>query len=380
MRTDYQMCTRCIMDTSDPEITFDKQGVCSNCHSFDTLLGTAWFPNAEGQRRLQDTLKAIRETRHGQKYDCILGLSGGVDSSYLALRAKEWDLRPLVVHVDAGWNSEQANANVNAIVNYCNWDLHTTTINWNEMKDLQLAYLKSGISNQDVPQDHAFFASLYHFATSNGIRYILSGGNIATEGVFPAAWHGSAMDAINLKAIHQRYGNLPLFNYPTISFFQYYVWYPFIKKMRTIRPLNYMKYIKKEAILELEETVGYKRYDKKHGESRFTRLFQNYYLPTRFGMDKRRPHLSSLILSNQITREDALNELSFPLYDPDDLQEDLNYVCNKLEITSETFDKFLQLPIRSHTDFRNWNHRRDIIKFIQNMMERVRGKRVKIYS
>ena len=228
-----QVCTRCVMDSSDPEITFDDQGVCNHCHKFDAETSTCWYPNDTGKEKLNQIFDVVREAGRGKEYDCIIGLSGGVDSSYLALVLKDHGLRPLVVHVDGGWNSELAVHNIEQIVKYCGYELFTHVVDWEEMRDLQLAYLKAGVANQDVPQDHIFFSSLYHFAVKNDIRYVISGGNIATESVFPGSWHHAAMDAINLRAIHKQFGVLPLKHYKTISFFEYYVYYPLIKKMKT---------------------------------------------------------------------------------------------------------------------------------------------------
>lgn len=377
---DNQQCTRCVMDTSDPEITFDSHGVCNHCRHFDEVTRKEWFPNEEGARKWAALADQIRVAGKGQEYDCILGLSGGVDSSYLALKVKDWGLRPLVVHVDAGWNSELAVANVEKIVKYCGFDLHTHVVDWEEMRDLHLAYLKAGVANQDVPQDHVFFSSLYHFATRNKIRYILSGGNLATEGIFPKAWHGSAMDAVNLKAIHARYGERPLKTYSTIGFFDYFFWYPFIRKMRTARPLNYMPYNKQEAVDELERTMGWRAYGRKHGESLFTKLFQNYYLPTKFGYDKRKPHFSSLIVSGQMSREEALAKLAEPLYDPQELEIDIAYFCKKLRITRQQFDGFLTAPPHHHTDFATWDGRYRLLKKVQGLIERMLGRQVKVYS
>ena len=368
------------MDTSDVEINFDEHGVCNHCHQFNETSRKEWFPNEDGTKKWAALADQIRTAGKRQEYDCILGLSGGVDSSYLALGAKEWGLRPLVVHVDAGWNSELAVANIEKIVKYCDFDLHTHVVDWEEMRDLHLAYLKAGIANQDVPQDHVFFASLYHFATRNKIRYILSGGNLATEGIFPKAWHGSAMDAINLKAIHAKYGERPLKTYSTISFFDYYFWYPFVKKMRTVRPLNYKPYNKQEAVDELERTIGWRAYGRKHGESLFTKLFQNYYLPTKFGYDKRKPHLSSLIVSGQMSREEALIKLAEPLYDLQELEIDIAYFCKKLRITRQQFDEFLTGPTHHHADFANWDGRYRMLKKVQGMIERMRGRQIKVYS
>lgn len=369
------------MDSSDPDIAFDETGVCNHCKNFRLVSQQLWFPNSDGQIRLRTICDQIRVAGQGKEYDCILGLSGGVDSSYLAIKVHELGLRPLVVHVDAGWNSELAVANIEKVVKHCHYDLHTHVVDWEEMRDLHLAYLRAGVANQDVPQDHVFFASLYHFATKNGIRYILSGGNLATEGIHPPhAWHHSAMDAINLQAIHRRFGERPLKTYSIISFFDYYFWYPLVKKMRTVRPLNYMPYVKSDALAELERTIGYKPYPRKHGESLFTKLFQNYYLPKKFGYDKRRPHLSSLIVSGQMTREHALEKLAEPLYDPQELEIDIGYFCKKLRITRAEFDGFINEPNRHFTDFPNWDSRYRMLKKLQLAIERFSGKRANVYS
>jgi N-acetyl sugar amidotransferase len=367
------------MDTSDPEIVFNNSGLCNHCLGFEKNAANNWFPNEEGNRRLSEIVEAIKTEGRDKEYDSILGLSGGVDSSYLAIKTKELGLRPLVVHVDAGWNSELAVANIETLVRYCNYDLYTHVVDWEEMRDLHLAYLQSGIANQDVPQDHIYFSSLYHYAIKNDIRYIISGGNTATEGIFPSAWHGSAMDAINLKAIHHKYGRRPLRNYKTISFYQYYLLYPFVYKMRTIRPLNFMPYNKGDALKVLEE-IGYKPYARKHGESLFTKIFQNHYLPEKFGYDKRRPHLSSMIMSGQISREEALAEMMKPLYDKDELEIDISYLCKKLRISRSQFDDFLKIPNRNYSDFNNWSSRQRALKNIQHMAERFIGRKVNVYS
>ena len=375
-----QQCTRCVMDGTDPNICFDSNGVCNHCSEFFGVTSKGWFPNEEGARKWSAIVEQIRIEGQGKEYDCILGLSGGIDSSYLALKVKDWGLRPLVVHVDAGWNSELAVANIEKIVRHCSFDLHTHVVDWEEMRDLHLAYLKAGVANQDVPQDHVFFASLYHFATRNNICCILSGGNLATEGIFPKAWHGSAMDAINLRAIHAKYGERPLKTYNTISFFDYYFWYPFIRKMRTVRPLNYMPYDKQWAVAELEKKIGWRAYGRKHGESLFTKLFQNHYLPVKFGYDKRKPHFSSLIASGQMLREEALTKLAEPLYDLQELEIDIAYFCKKLRITRQEFDSFLAAPLQHYTDFPTWDVRYRLLKKVQGLIERGLGRQVKIYS
>jgi N-acetyl sugar amidotransferase len=366
------------MDTTDPKITFDAQGVCNHCHQFEEVTRKHWYPNAEGAHLWATHLDEIKAAGKGQEYDCIIGLSGGVDSSYLAIKAHEWGLRPLVMHVDAGWNSELAVANIEAIVKHCAYDLHTHVVDWEDMRDLHMAYLRAGVSNQDVAQDHAFFAGLYHFATKNKIRYVLSGGNIATESIFPGSWHGSAMDATNLKAIHKKYGERKFKNYQTISFLEYYFWYPFVKKMRVLRPLNYMHYNKAEALKELEKTVGYKPYPRKHGESVFTKWFQNYYLPVKFNMDKRRPHLSSLIVSGQMTREEALRKLEESLYEPTELEIDINYLCKKLRISRQEFDGFMGAKTHDYSDFPNWDGSYQLVRNVKRAVSKVIGRDIKI--
>ncbi|MDR9498529.1 MAG: N-acetyl sugar amidotransferase [Hydrogenovibrio sp.] len=376
----YQVCTRCVMDTTDHEISFDEQGVCTHCHEFDEVTTKRWFPNEEGKKKLEAIFSKIKQAGKNQEYDCIIGLSGGVDSSYLALVMKDYGLRPLVVHVDAGWNSELAVHNIEQIVKYCGYDLHTHVMDWQEIRDLQLAYLKAGVANQDVVQDHAFFASLYHFAVQNNIKYVISGGNIATESVFPKSWHHAAMDAINLKAIHNRFGKRKLQQYKTISFIKYYFYYPFIKGMTVIRPLNFMPYHKGEALEVLKEKVGYKEYGRKHGESRFTKFFQNYYLPSKFNMDKRRPHLSSQILSGELTRAEALEELQKPLYDEVELREDKAYIAKKLKISVEDLDKLVSEPGHDYSEYPNWDSRYQVMLKVKNFVQKVLGRNVKAYS
>ncbi len=380
LNANYQRCTRCVMDTTDPEISFDGDGVCNHCSNFDTFTSKGFFPNEEGKKRLEITLNRIKEEGKNKEYDCIIGLSGGVDSCYLALKVKEWNLRPLVVHVDTGWNSELAVANINNVIDYCNFELFTHVVQWDEMRDLQVSFLKSGVANQDVPQDHTIFATVYHFAIENNIQYILTGGNIATEGIFPASWQGNAMDAINLKAIQNKFGEKPLKSYNTISLFEYYLWYPFVKKMKTVRPLNFMPYNKAEAIKEMEEKLGWRNYGRKHGESNFTKLFQNYYQPEKFGYDKRLPHLSSLIVTGQINRNEALKKLEEPLYDPEELKNDIDHFCRKLNISREEFDRFITDPAHDYTDFPNSDSRIKLMRTVQAFVERLMGKRLTVYS
>lgn len=347
----YQICNRCIMDTSDPAIHFSADGSCNHCARFDELALSDWFPNEEGARRLEAIVATIKQEGRGKEYDCALGLSGGVDSSYLAYKAKEYGLRPLVIHVDAGWNSELAVNNIENICKELEYDLHTHVVDWEAMRDLQVAFLRSGVPNQDAPQDHAFFVALYSFAVKNNIRYVLNGSNIATESILPQSWGYNAMDARFLQGIHRRFGTGTLAGYPTVSFFQYHVYYPYIRRMQVVRMLNYLPYNRDEAKKLLVEKLGWKDYGAKHYESRFTKFFQGYFLPTRFGYDKRRAHLSSLVVSGQMSREDALVEMAKAHYPESEQREDRAYVIKKLGLTDEEFEKLLRMPLKSHLDY-----------------------------
>jgi len=284
MNFKYQICNNCIMDTSDPEIIFDEKGVCNHCNTFYSVTSKEWFPNDMGKVKLNDIVGRIKSQMKNKKYDCILGLSGGVDSSYLALILKEYDLRTLVVHVDAGWNQEVAVSNVQSVVDHCGFDLYTHVVDWEDMKNLQIAYLKSGISNQDVPQDHIYFSTLFRMAIKYDIKIFISGGNFATEAILPRSWHGNAMDAYNLKDIYKKYGTGKLKKYETIGFFNYHFLFR-LRGMRQYRPLNYLPYDRNVAISELEK-IGWRNYGRKHGESFFTKFFQNYFLPKKLDMIK----------------------------------------------------------------------------------------------
>ena len=366
------------MDTSDESIEFDDEGVCTHCHTVGPSVSKALSSVSDSS--LAKTVDKIKSRGRDRDYDCILGLSGGVDSSYLAIKVKEWGLRPLVFHVDAGWNSELAVHNIERICKTCDYDLHTYVVDWKIMRDLQVAYLKSGVANQDVPQDHIFLSSQYHFAVENDIRFLLSGGNLASESVSPDIWNHSALDAINLHDIHRRFGAEKMLNYKTVSFTQYYFWYPFVKKMQVFRPLNLINYNYIDAREALKKDVGWRDYGRKHGESRFTKIFQNYFLPKRFGYDKRRIHYSSLILSGQMSREQALALLEEPLYEPTELEADIDYFCKKLRISRTDFDDYIQMPVKHYSDYRNWDRRLKLAKTVQNALQRLIGRPLTAYS
>lgn len=349
----HQECVRCVMDTSDPWITFNDDGVCNHCQAYDAYIATMGT-HEERQRQLERLVDQLKARGKGKDYDCIMGLSGGVDSSYLAWFAvKQLGLRPLVVHVDAGWNSELAVNNIQNIVQRLNLDMHTLVIDWPEIRDLQRAYFLSGIANLDVPQDHAFIASLYSEARKYGIKDIVNGGNMQTESILPNAWGYDASDSVSLKAIHKKFGTVKLKNYPTISLYQKYFYYPFIQKMRVHRPLELIDYSKDGAKKLLIEELGWRDYGGKHYESVFTKFFQAHYLPTKFGYDKRLAHYASLIVSGQMTKEQAQGELQKPLYDLQELEEDKAFWIKKLGISEAEYDRVMSEKPSVYTDFAN---------------------------
>jgi N-acetyl sugar amidotransferase len=339
------------MDTSDPLIQFDAKGNCNHCNSAIELGRKTWFPNQEGKKILDDIIGKIREEEKYKEFDCIIGLSGGVDSSYLAYYAVRNGLRPLVVHVDCGWNSEQAVKNIENVIKKLNIELHTFVVNWEEMKDLQRAFFKASLPDQDIPQDHAIFSALYNFARKNKIRYVLNGLNFATECIMPENWGYQAMDYRHLKSIHDRFGEIKLNDYPYVDFFHRYIYYTLIKRMKIINPLNYIDYRKDDAIKTMQKELDWQYYGGKHHESRFTKFFQSYYLPHKFNFDKRRAHLSSMIVSGQISRTEALEKIEENVYSENEMSNDLEYIAKKLDWTTDEFRSIIDLPPNRHQDF-----------------------------
>ena len=336
-----KQCTRCVMDSSDVDIIFNNSGVCSHCLNWEENLSKYYLPSNRNEQ-LVSMVESMKNYGKGRKYDAIIGLSGGIDSSYLAyIMVRKYNLRLLAVHVDGGWNSEVSVSNIEQLTKSLGIDLHTHVVNWGVMKRLQIAYLKSGVANQDVPQDHAFFVALYNYASKNNIKYVLNGSNLATESVLPFSWGYRAMDSRNLKSIFRKHGEGNLKGYPTVGFIKYYIFFRMIKGMKVLKPLNLIEYNKEEAKKELIDKIGYKDYGGKHHESRFTKWFQSYYLVEKFGFDKRKAHLSSMILSNTIKRQEALLQLDLPAYDQDGIDNDTKYIAKKLGITMDELNSYL---------------------------------------
>jgi N-acetyl sugar amidotransferase len=350
-----KICVNCVMDTSDPNITFDERGVCHHCRTFYEEVKPAWHPDEQGRRELDVMLDRIRESGKGKQFDCIIGISGGLDSSYLAYLAKmEFGLRPLVFHVDAGWDSELAVYNIERLLDVLQLELFTEVIDWDEMRDLQLAFFKASIPHIDTPQDHAFFAAMYKFAQQYDVKWILTGGNYATECVNnPIEWMYYQSDLTQLRDIHRRFGTRPLKTFPTTNILRHKLLLPYVKGIRTIRPLNFVPYTKKDASALLVEKVGYQTYSRKHFESRFTSFYEGFWLYRKFGYDTRRVQLSSLILTGQTTRDAALEELKRPPLDDDTARREFAYVADKLNISEQELQSYLEAPNRTFRDYKS---------------------------
>lgn len=350
----YQICTNCVMDTTDSKIVFDKNGRCDHCNNFYENIKPNWHTDEIGARQLKLIIDKVKKDGKGKKYDCIIGLSGGVDSSYLMYAAKEkWGLRPLAFCVDTGWNLNVANENIAKIVRSLNVDMYTEVVNWDQMKDLQLAYFKAQVPYQDYPQDHVIFASLYNYASKNGFKYVLTGGNFSTEGVRePNEWV-HVNDITQLKHIHKKFGKVPLKGFPLCGMFKYRLYYRYIKGMKVIKPLNLIPYYKEEAITELQDRFSWERYKNKHYENIFTRFYEGYWLIKKFGYDKRRAHFSSLILTGQMKREEALEILSNPPYPIEEAMQDMEFVASKLGITKTELQEMMNGENKTYKDYKS---------------------------
>lgn len=343
------------MDTSDAAIHFDADGVCDHCHGFETDVKPHWHPDERGRAEVAAAVAAIKKSGEGKPFDSILGMSGGLDSSYLLhMVVKEFGLRPLVFHVDGGWNSDIAVSNIQNLVGGLGLDLYTEVINWEEMRDFQLAFFKSGVPHIDLPQDHAFVATLYHFANKHGIKWILNGGNISTECVRnPKQWLYYGTDMAQIRDIHGQFGTRPLKSYPLSSVFYHKVYLRYLRGVRVFKPLDLLPYTKQLAIDTLQREYGWKAYPQKHFESRFTRFYEGYWLPTRFGYDTRRVQFSSLIQTGQMTREEALTKLEAPAWDPATIDDDFAFIASKLRISVEELRGYHEMPKKSYRDYKN---------------------------
>ena len=348
-------CSRCVMDTTDPKIVFDRSGVCGYCHFYDDVVAPFLQEISSNKKPLFDRIEKLKKERAHLQYDCLLGISGGLDSSYLAVLVKEeLGLRPLLFNVETGWSSKESTNNIVRIAESLDLDLYTEVINWSEMADLQRSFLKSGVPHLDVPQDHAIASATYKYAISNGYTAIINGGNMSTEWLRePLEWAYHASDVRHILDIQKTYGTIPLKDFPLCDILDYQIKYRFVNGMRIIRPLDYFEYDKQKISDMLSSRFGWMPYTHKHFESRFTRFFEGYFLIERYGYDKRKAHFSSLILSGQMTRQEALEQLyKFPL-DSDQIREETDYICRKLDISPTVMNSYLLSPKKSYRDFSN---------------------------
>lgn len=366
-----RVCSFCIMDQSDSKISFDDNGFCDYCNNFFNNIKPNWFSLSDGFA-LQSLAERISTEGRGKDYDCIIGLSGGLDSSYAAYVATEiMGLRPLLFHVDAGWNTDHAVGNIEKLVDGLGLDLFTDVVNWEAVKQTQVAFLRAGIPDQDLVQDAAFFSGLYKFARKYKIKHIITGSNFSTECCRePEEWGGYlGIDKRLFSDICTKFGHgKSNDNFPIVDILVYKFWYQKVLGMKMHHPLNLVPYIKKDAEDELERRFGWKRFKHKHHESRFTRFYEDYWLPRRFGYDKRRAHFSSLIMTGQMTRECALNRIAYPEMDEHFLKQEFEYVAHKLDLTVDELQILFEMPKRTFRDYKN---KRDLISFGAKILQKL---------
>lgn len=349
---EYQQCSISVMDTiADPDITFDTKGISNYYYEYLAKEKTDVPKGAEAEKKLAEAVRLIKEAGKGNKYDCITGVSGGVDSTYLAYLAKKLGLRPLIVHFDNGWNSELAVKNIENIISKLGFDLYTLVVDWEEFKNIQLAYLKASVIDIEAITDHAIIGTLYKLAAENNIKYILSGANVVTENTLPKSWIFNKIDHVNIKDIHDQYGTMKLKTYPLFNSTKKRL-YTKLRSIETIYLLNYVPYNKAEVKNIIKNELNWKDYGGKHYESVFTRFYQGYILPVKFGVDKRKAHLSDLIFSGQISKAEALEELKKPIYDTTQLLEDYEFMLKKFNLSEKEFEDILDLPRRQHNEFK----------------------------
>jgi N-acetyl sugar amidotransferase len=365
-------CTTCVSDNSAFAVSYDSNGQCHGCKTAINRLQSEWKTGLTGQKLLESAVDAIKEQGRGKKYDALIGLSGGIDSAYLAhVAVRELGLRVLAVHVDGGWNTSPAVHNIETMVRALDLDLRTHVVEWSEMADLQLAFLRSGVFNQDIPQDHAFFSNLYRIADEEKIDYFLSGVNFSSECVTHKTDAPAYMDDSHIRAIHDRFGRRNLSSYKLMSFWTYLWKTRITKRPKVIKPLDFISYNKNDAKNFLLSNYGWSDYGDKHAESRFTKFYQDIYLPTKFGYDKRTLHYSSLIVSGQMLREDAISELSKPVMTPDRQKQEVRFVAKKLEISEDELMTILNSPPVSHMEYKNQKALLDNLFYLR---EKITGK------
>lgn len=351
MKQQYSVCVRCVMDTSDADIAFDQHGVCNHCHRADALMPKYTFTDGESDARMSALAEKVKNGRGRGKYDSIMGMSGGIDSSYVAFLAAKLGLNPLVVHFDNGWNSEIAVSNIKKIVQKLGFDLYTYVIDWEEFRDLQRAYFKASVIDIEMVSDHAIFASMFKIAKEQGIKFVLSGTNFRTEHTMPKSWYWRKQDLVNLKSIHKTYSDRKLKTFPTLTTLRFQASKKLGLGQQYIELLNNINYSRNEAMDTLSREFDWTYYGGKHYESVFTKFYQAYVLPSKFGVDKRRAHFSDLIHNGEMTRSQAMAELEKPCYEEKELATDRAYVLKKLGFSAPEFEQIMRETPRHHSDF-----------------------------
>lgn len=355
MKDYYQICSNCIMDTSDPNISFDKNNICDHCQNYYENILPYWNKGVNRINLIEPLLDKIKKNSNNQNFDCLLGISGGLDSSYLAYVAKKiFGLKPLLFHCDAGWNTEQSVKNIENIANGLNLDLHTDVIEWSEVKNLQRAFYKSGVPFQDVPQDLAFFSSLYNYSSKYNIKYILTGGNFSMESIRgPIQYAYFATDLTLVKDVFSKYGEGKLDSFPMRDLFNYKIYLKFIKRISMIKLLDYVPYSKFEAQQTLKKNYDWQPFRSKHYESILSKFHDAYWTPKRYNFDRRRMYLSSEILTEQLSRENALDSFKNDKTSDDENKKDFEYIARKLDFSYDEFRKIENLPKKTFMDFKN---------------------------
>jgi len=349
---DYQVCTRCVMDTTDPEIVFDENGVCNHCTGLFATQAAVAEKKKFGKEHLEPIINKIKKRGRGKKYDVVLGISGGVDSCYTAYVLKKLGLRALLVHLDNGWNSDNATINIKNIACKLNFDYQSFVLDWEEFRDIQLAFLRASVVETETPTDIAIQGALHRVAVKNGVKYIISGGNLATEGILPKMWHYNARDTVYFDHITKTFGTKKVRRFPHFGFTSEF-YYKFIKGIKIIYLLNYMDYDKLKATRILKEELGWKDYGSKHHESRFTKFVQSYLLLKKFNLDYRKATYSSEICAGRITREEALLALKRPAYNEEEIQKEKDYIAKKLAISREELENIINLPGKYYYEYPN---------------------------
>lgn len=348
----YQQCRRCVMDTSDPLIRFDAHGYCNHCTYLLGLFNDPLYKKRFSEQRFEKLVEKMEKAGRRRKYDCVVGISGGVDSCYMAYRLKQYGLRFLLVHMDNGWNSEEAVRNIKSVADNLNVDYEAFVLDWEEFKDLQRSFLKASVVEAETPTDIAILGVLHRMASRHGVKYVVSGSNLVTEGILPLDWHYDAKDMKYLLSVQKLYGSKRLKHFPGFSFWEE-AWYKFVKQIRIIYPLNYISFSKEEALAFLTSHMNWRHYGAKHYESRYTKFVQSYLLPKKFNIDYRKATFSSQICAGTMTRPQALEELKQPLYNEDEVEREKNFIAKKLDLTRDELEDLLNLPPKSYRDYPN---------------------------